>query len=314
MIYTEMYGRLGNQFFRYAAARALQVKYYPNDQLVFSFNQINEAGKVDQSFYNVLDDFNVCEYSVYPKKGKVIFNESNIKQKLLCIPYYMGMRKILPEEMNEQVNYEQKWHKQLEKNGIYWFRRGGWSLQSSQIQNKFVSGCFEDPIYFNDIRGILLSEFTPKKNLLEKNKKMMYNIQRLNSVCLSVRRGDFESNVEVKRLQSICDRNYFESAIQVIKEKLENPVFFMFSDDIDWVKNNIYTGCTTYYEDGTDPVWEKLRLMSACKHFIVSNSTFSWWTQYLSVNDNKIVVSPSCWFNNNYKSPLIGKDWIKISV
>ncbi len=314
MIYTEMYGRLGNQFFRYAAARALQMKYYPKDELVFSFEQIDEVGKTDPSFYNVLDDFNVYKYSTYPKTGKVIFNESSLKQKLYCIPYYLGMHKILPEQMNEQVEYEKKWHKQLEQNGIYWFRRGGWSLQRSDSQNKFVSGCFEDPIYFDSIRDTLLTEFTPKHSLLEKNKKMMQDIRKTNSVCLSVRRGDFESNAEVKKLQSVCDRQYFETAIETIKKNIDNPVFFMFSDDIEWVKNNIHTGCTTYYEDGTDPVWEKLRLMSACKHFIISNSTFSWWTQYLSTNDNKIVVSPNRWFNNDYISPLIGKDWIKISV
>ena len=73
-------------------------------------------------------------------------------------------------------------------------------------------------------------------------------------------------------------------------------------------------GGTYNIADGTDPVWEKLRLMSACKHFVVSNSTFSWWTQYLSKSENKIVVSPSRWFNNDYESPLIGKDWIKIST
>lgn len=177
-----------------------------------------------------------------------------------------------------------------------------------------MSGCFEDPIYFDDIRGILLSELAPKHPLLEKNRKMMQNIQKTDSVCLSVRRGDFESNADVKKLQSVCDRQYFENAIEAIKKNIENPVFFMFSDDIEWVKNNIHTKCVTYYEDGTDPVWEKLRLMSACKHFIVSNSTFSWWTQYLSVNENKVVVSPNRWFNNDYVSPLIGKDWIKISV
>ena len=102
------------------------------------------------------------------------------------------------------------------------------------------------------------------KILIQKNREMMCKIQQTNSICLSVRRGDFESNAEVKKLQSVCDRKYFEEAIQVIKNNVKNPVFFMFSDDIEWVKNNIYTGCVTYYEDGTDPVWEKLRLMSAC--------------------------------------------------
>lgn len=75
----DIYGnvwKIGNQFFRYAAARALQIKYYPEEELVFSFDQINEAGKSDQSFYNVLDDFNVCKYSTYPKKGKVILTRA----------------------------------------------------------------------------------------------------------------------------------------------------------------------------------------------------------------------------------------------
>ena len=84
----------------------------------------------------------------------------------------------------------------------------------------------------------------------------------------------------------------------------------MFSDDIEWVKNNIYTGCVTYYEDGTDPVWEKLRLMSACKHFVVSNSTFSWWAQYLSENEKKIVISPSEWYLDSRKNDLQSKQWI----
>lgn len=316
MIYVEMYGRLGNQFFRYAAARALQIRYYPQDKLEISFQQVNDAGKTDKSFYNVLNDFNVANYSVYQKGGKVIFNESSLKQKLLCIPYYIGMKKIAPEQMNEQVRYEEKWHRILEKNGIYWFRRGGREekLQRSITKNKFVSGSFENLTYFDDIRDILLQEFMPKHDLLAKNVKFMKRIQNTNSVCLSVRRGDFESNADVKKLQSVCNRRYFEAAILEIRNRVKNPIFFMFSDDIDWVKKNIQTGCPTYYEDGTDPVWEKLRMMSACKHFIISNSTFSWWVQYLSTNKNKFVVSPSRWFNNDYKSPLIGKDWIKISV
>lgn len=140
MIYVEMYGRLGNQFFRYAAARALQIRYYPQDKLEISFQQVNDAGKTDKSFYNVLNDFNVANYSVYQKGGKVIFNESSLKQKLLCIPYYIGMKKIAPEQMNEQVRYEEKWHRILEKNGIYWFRRRGGRKTSKKHYKKQI--CF----------------------------------------------------------------------------------------------------------------------------------------------------------------------------
>lgn len=314
MIYLEMYGRLGNQFFRYATARMLQLKYYPKDKIEISFEQVNAAGEKDKSFYNVLEDFNIPEYSIYSKHGKVIFNESSMKQKILCVPYYMGMKKILPEQMKKQVEYEKKWYKTLGKNGIYWFRRGGWNIEISNEKNKFVSGNFENPIYFESIREVLKKEFTPKHKLLNKNIDFMNHIQNTNSICLSVRRGDFETNADVKKLQSVCDKRYFEKAIQEIKSRVENPVFFMFSDDVEWVKENIKTGCTTFYEDGTDPVWEKLRLMSACKHFIISNSTFSWWVQYLATNKDKIVISPSRWFNNGYESPLISEEWIKILV
>lgn len=86
-----------------------------------------------------------------------------------------------------------------------------------------MSGCFEDPIYFDGIKDILLSKFTPRHPLLEKNKRMMQDIQKTNSVCLSVRRGDFESNADVKKLQSVCDRQYFEAAIEAIKKNIENP-------------------------------------------------------------------------------------------
>lgn len=309
-----MYGRLGNQFFRYAVARALQKKYYSNEKIVINFQQVNDAHKEDESFYNVLEDFNVSEYCIYQKKGKVIFNETNFFQKILCFFYYMGMRTIKPEQMIKQSEYEKKWIKILSSNGIYWFRRGSWALKKSAAKNKFLSGNFEDPKYFNDIREILMKEFTPKHPVLPKNMELLQLINSTNSVCLSVRRGDFETNTKVKKLQSVCHQEYFKQAIEVIKTKVKNPTFFLFSDDIKWVRENIKTDCPTYYEDGTDPVWEKLRLMSSCKHFIISNSTFSWWVQYLSPNKNKIVVSPNRWYNNNYDSPLINKEWILISV
>lgn len=315
MIYLEMYGRLGNQFFRYAAARAVQIKYYPDEPIVINFAQIEQAAKEDASFCNVLDDFNIVDYKKYIREGKPLFKETSVKQKAICIPYYLGLRKFQPEQMNEIVIYERKWLKLLNPMGIYWFRRGGWEIEKSNCADKFLSGCFEDPIYFDEIREILLREFQPKHALLPKNAEFFDRINQTESICLSVRRGDFETNVDVSKLQSVCHRDYFEKAIERIKKVVSNPVFFMFSDDIGWVRDNIKTGCETYYEDGTDPVWEKVRIMSACKHFIISNSTFSWWVQYLSLNEDKIVVSPSRWFNNDYDSPLIDRNhWELIEV
>lgn len=314
LIYVEMYGRQGNQFFRYAAARALQKKYYPDEKLVLSFNQVYKSAGNDATFYNTLEDYNVAPYTLYAKKGKVIFNESSFLQKAVCVPYYFGLKKIPAEDMNRQVSYQGKWEPTLSKLGIYWYRNGFHTIQRSSQSNKFLSGNFESKSYFNGIRDSLLEEFTPKHDPLEKNQKLYEIIKSTNSVCVSVRRGDFESNEIFRGLHSVCHQKYFANAIAKAKQLIDNPTFIFFSDDIEWVKKNIQTGCATYSEDGTDPVWEKLRMMSMCKHFIISNSTFSWWAQYLSINNDKVVIAPSRWFNNDFESPLIEQEFIKIDV
>ena len=112
----------------------------------------------------------------------------------------------------------------------------------------------------------------------------------------------------------ICTNEYFYKAVNIIQEKVENPVFIVFSDDVEWVKQNMQFDGEVYYETGNDPIWEKLRLMSSCKHFVISNSTFSWWAQYLSTNDNKVVIATSRW-NNKIKNKDIYQDnWTQIDV
>ena len=89
----------------------------------------------------------------------------------------------------------------------------------------------------------------------------------------------------------------------------------MFSDDIQWVKDNIKDlDIEMYYEDGNDTLDEKLRLMYSCKHFIISNSTFSWWAQFLSRNNEKIVISPDRWYKQDISATLINDEWIKIKT
>ena len=163
----------------------------------------------------------------------------------------------------------------------------------------------------------LLSEFTPKANRLESN-GWLYRIldSDKETVCISVRRGDYISDEKVGEQFYVCSRTYYESAIQYSCKRISNPVFIVFSDDIEWCKRNIsFFECEHYFESGQDPGWEKLRLMYSCKHFIISNSTFSWWAQYLSRNENKIIVSPDRWFakgGNEY--PLLLDSFNRIAT
>lgn len=148
--------------------------------------------------------------------------------------------------------------------------------------------------------------------------KVLYDVLKSDkqTVCISIRRGDYVSNAEFEKKLNICTKEYFEKAVKCLKQKIDNPVFIVFSDDIEWCKVNIdfIEKENYYFESGKDSVWEKLRLMYMCKHFIISNSIFSWWSQYLSKNEEKIVIAPKFWFKNDSgnKYPLLLDSFIKI--
>ena len=307
MLQKKITGRTGNQMFQYAALRAYMEKY-KDYNLKLNFDVLYK-----HKFSNDLKNFNIYNYE---ENNKLILS---IKQK--CILFFVRITEIIIRviSLNNKKKYTIKCNNfqniienKLIKNGIYYKLRGYTEFKASKEKNKVFIGYFESPKYFNDIKDIIKKEFTPKYQKLEKNKELYQKIENSESVCISIRRGDFLSKKN-KKMHYICNEKYFEQAIEIIKRKIKNPQFFIFSDDIEWVKNNMRFPSETQYEDGNDPIWEKLRLMYSCKHFIISNSTFSWWAQYLSSNKEKIVVAPSRWKNTYHNEDLYEDDWILIT-
>jgi hypothetical protein len=76
------------------------------------------------------------------------------------------------------------------------------------------------------------------------------------------------------------------------------PELFVFSDDMPWVKQNLrFELPTTHVEHhGPDSAPLELRLMAGCRHFVLANSSLSWWAAWLSANENPIVYAPRRWF------------------
>lgn len=310
MIFVEMNGRLGNQLFRYATARYLQEKMYCGEKMVLSFNKIDQKNKSDKSFYRALLDFKVSSFDIYSNDKDSIISKASFYQKIKILPYYLKIRKFGDNDISETIKIENRYEDMLNHTGVYWFRYGYHELKKSNQKNKFLIGNFESSQYFNDIRDILVDELKPRFQLFEGDCQLYDKILRSNSVCVSIRRGDF---LETKNTNhNVCDKEYYLRAIELISERVKNPVFFFFSDDIEWCKNNIRAPYESYYESGKDTVYDKLRLMYSCKHFIISNSTFSWWAQYLSECNNKIVISPKRRLRNVSDYPLIEKNFIKL--
>ena len=194
--------------------------------------------------------------------------------------------------------------------GIFFLEHGYSEVKIPKTKNVFINGTYEDQRWFDDIREILVEEIIPRE-INQRNDNLVEKMKSKNSVCVSIRRGDF-LNAENAKLRNICSPEYYKKAFDIVRRELENPVFFFFSDDIEWVKNNLVVNCESYYEVGDDDVSNKLYMMSSCKHFIMSNSTFCWWAEYLSEyhNEKHLVISPDHWLNiPGYTHQLINKDW-----
>lgn len=316
MIYLKIRGRLGNQFFQYGAVRNYQMKYFPDEKIAIDFSDLKRLGTSEDGFVDSLCHFRVDEYETVDK----------IKANLIQKIFLFIMR--IPNPLFRMIGLDNKadiWSYKFEKVmqpflnkiGIFYMIHGYYPFKATKAKNKIFIGNFESALYFDENKDKIREMYTPKYELLDKNREFYEKIEKTNSVCITIRRGDFVDNASFKKVHYVCDANYFYKAIELIKEKVKNPTFVVFSDDIEWVKNNMDFGADVIYEDGTDPIWEKVRLMSLCKHFVISNSTFSWWVQYLSKNKKKIVIAPKKWKNVSYKKDTSELDiyqdfWIRV--
>lgn len=180
--------------------------------------------------------------------------------------------------------------------------------------DKFYDGYWQSYQYFDSCRDVILKEFTFPKISMEDKLNFELN-ERLkneeNSVGIHIRRGDYLKNWKYRGL---CGIDYYQKAIAYILEHIKSPKFFLFSDDIDWVKENISPLLKGY--DVTFVNWnhsinsyKDMQLMSMCKNLIIANSSFSWWAAYLNQN-NPIVVAPEKWINSFVDFRIQYKDWI----
>ncbi len=300
VVILNMRERLGNQLFQYSFARNI-MNLCSDNVLVINDNAIKKKNNSEQGWINSLDDFSVIPYLKDNTDMSAWYQKILLKFNWLYTKNKNGFELYRRQKLLSGI---------LNKFGLYIFQDGYIPFRKPFrfVKNKILVGYFEAPEYFKDIDSSIRNELKAVKPVLEKNISMLETIQSTESICVTVRRGDFLSeNISKDRL--ICTVDYYIKGIEFIKKKYPNALICFFSDDIDWVKNNIKVKGKTLYESGNDPVWEKLRLMSSCKHFVISNSTFSWWAQHSAENEEKIVIAPSRWCNDKRPVGLYEKNW-----
>ncbi|RJR07490.1 alpha-1,2-fucosyltransferase [Candidatus Parcubacteria bacterium] len=297
-----MKGGLGNQLFQYALGRHLSILNKTKLRIDISFYYFQTDKLLDHRT-PCLQYFNLAFET--KKHSKILYPISLLfyRLKSLLIRKYCRIR--------EQIF--------TDKLGKYIIREDfNFDPRILQLKdNVNLDGYWQNEKYFIEIQDILRQEIRPKEELLKDHIELINRIQNCNSVSLHVRRSDKTRT----KIHITCKKYYYDTAIERICTKVSKPNFYVFSDDIEWVKQKLKIPEPVHFvSEIIKKDYLELYLMSLCKYHIISNSSFSWWGAWLSANPNKVVISPKEWYNSKYINEdklglkdLIPVDWIRIS-
>lgn len=298
MIKLNLMAGMGNQMFEYAYARSLALEY--KEELVINpyFMTLAGAGAGRKNYYN-----NVLEMLNIPDSVRTMDKVNGYIQGTYDIAEFVAMRKC---QGGKNLHGVENFHK-LNQRGKYYTDDCFTYYDSVRAQKKHkkVIGYYQSEKYFYKYRDIIKEEVKVIKEPSEENKVMLEQITKCNAVCVHIRRGDYISNSKNAALV-VCDETYYKNAMKYIGQNVESPVFYVFSDnneEIAWIKENYHLPYDVRYVMLNNPDYEELRLMYHCKHFIIANSTFSWWGAYLADYQDKIVVAPKKW-NKEYSGEV----------
>lgn len=305
MIYLDIIGRCGNQMFQYAFAKHLALIKNDNISVNFRLLESYDEKYKDGTFRDELFNFGLYDSLSHHTKALNISEHGSLKQKLV-FKIYRYVRKLYGKKGKNPHKAEIRFRNILARNGIFldncWAEKP-FILKKIKQKNVFVKGYFENTEYHKNIREELLKDFTLKKAVCDCNREMLDKINSSNSVCVSFRKWEVDG-------RDFDTPNYYRNAIAYIKERVENPLFVIFSNDVNWVKENFDLPENCIFENADNSISDKLALMGSCKHFIITNSTFCWWTSFLGTYENKITVCPKIWLPGCKEQPIIPEDFV----
>jgi len=292
MIISRITGGLGNQMFQYATGRALAL-------------QKKTVLKLDISTY-ARDPLRTFDLDVYPLQATIA---SPAETLALRGHDYQGFSRRLIKVIAPSKLTPPKTHVQEQ----------GYSYHPeihALPETVYLDGYWQSEKYFQDVAPTIRQELTLIAPMDQANKKVADQIRASTSVSLHVRRTDYVTNAKKGHsLHALISLDYYRQAIEYVRQHIPHPTIFVFSDDHQWVKDNLTFDLPTIFVDCNDGqhAHEDIRLMSDCQHHIIANSTFSWWGAWLAEHPQQVVIAPKTWFNDGVSSAdLVPDRWIRL--
>ena len=289
MVITNLIGGLGNQMFQYAAGRALSLERGQTLRLDVS----GFSGYGLHQGFELQRVFNCTAEIADPSEIDRLLGWQSLPmvRRLMVRPGFACFRR---DAFVVEPHFQ------------YW--RGIMDVPA----DSYLSGYWQSEKYFKQVAKTIRSDFSFKPPLNRANADLADQIGQVNAISLHVRRGDYAKNPKTTATHGLCPLEYYQSAIKYVTDRVENPSFYIFSDDPSWVRENMKLDFPCHYVDHNKGAesYNDMRLMSMCKHHIIANSSFSWWGAWLNPAQDKIVVAPRKWFaNGNDATDLFPPEW-----
>ncbi|GHT31185.1 alpha-1,2-fucosyltransferase [Bacteroidia bacterium] len=294
MLIIRLCGGLGNQMFQYACAQTTALRLGTELKLDISFLQ-DRTPREDFTYR----DFELNVFQI----NNEIATKKEVQQFLpyahnASAPIYglFLLKRVL------RRNYLFREPKQKQFQHI--------SAIDKLQDDSYIQGYFQSEKYFVPQKNEILKAFALKNKIDFQNQQLIDKISAENAVSIHIRRGDYQHKANSHF--NLLDISYYLKAIDLIRAKIENPVFYIFTEDHEWAKKQFEHFTIVNINKGEQSHMDMI-LMSCCKHNIIANSSFSWWGAWLNRNEEKIVIAPQKWFADGRKTyDLIPTNWIKL--
>lgn len=299
MIIVKFYGGLGNQMLEYASYVALQERY-PTTRVMADIRK-----------YNYLGVHNGLELErLFPIRLNIVFgktgNVSGLEKywhyamhKIIAVFFKIGLNKFRFVKDNNVLNRD--------------------LFHLDTAKNYYLEGYWGNEKYFENAKELVKQHFTFKIPLDSANEELAQKVTGQNSVSVHIRRGDYIS--EGSLYVDLSKTEYYLNALKYITAHTKDPVFYIFSNEIEWCRTNLtwlknYQHYFVKGNEGKDS-YRDMQIMSLCKHNIIANSSFSWWGGWLNNNPGKIVICPKNYIydetrNDKILSEFYPGSWVKM--
>lgn len=306
MIYLKLMGRIGNQLFMYAYARKLQKERGDKDTIIIDDSDNHNPEGADLYYENSLINYQL-------ENVKFVHDKSFYNSfKMLPIRFIIKIMHIISRKKNHRSlhDFQVKFQRFFNLFGIYCLQDGYENL-SVKGDNIYLFGYFQSEKFFLGVEDELKTKFSLSEELEYINYPCLDIITKRNTVCISIKVQHNVGNI----MYDVCSRDYYANAIEYILRHVSNPLFFVCSDNVEYVKANLIdtTKYDVVFQSYDLPVHVQLAVMAKCKHYIIGNSSYAWWAQYLSCFPKKIVIAPKKWYGIDVPCDIYQDNWIYIN-